>query len=287
MSESHFITPRLVLKKVLAKSLQQGNGAVLRVIPGEWESLDPFVTLFHFSVTAPEGFPDHPHRGFESVTYILQGALRYQDFAGHKSTVTTGDWVTAGRGIVHSEMPAEEGTHTGIQLWINLPSKLKMMEPRYKEVKRKEIPIVKKEGVEMRVLAGKAGAVESPYYSQTPVMMLDVTMKPTSEMHHTIPHCNCFVYVIEGEGVFGSVDCAPIEEHHVAVLGDGEGVSVWNKSKEKELRYLVIGGDAVKESVTVGATFVMNTQTQIQDTLEDFRHFKNGFELAKFWKSHY
>lgn len=166
------------------------------------------------------------------------------------------------------------------------------IEPRCQEVMSKEIPRIEKEGGEIRVLAGEAEeGVHSPYHSQTPIMFLDFTVKPSSELHHIIPQSqsqsswNYFAYVIEGEGVFGSSSSAPIGAHHVAVLGAGDGVSLWNKSPNKCLRVLVIGGEAVKESVAQTGPFVMNTHSQIQDTLDDFRHFKNGFELAKSWKS--
>ncbi|WOK97455.1 pirin-like protein [Canna indica] len=125
-----FESPRQVVKKVLAKSQEEGVGATVRRSIGRWElkNLDPFLMLDEFSVSAPAGFPDHPHRGFETVTYMLEGAFTHQDFAGHKGTIMAGDlqWMTAGRGIVHSEMPAADGVNKGLQLWINLSSKDKM-----------------------------------------------------------------------------------------------------------------------------------------------------------------
>ncbi|KAJ6873760.1 hypothetical protein NC651_032568 [Populus alba x Populus x berolinensis] len=136
MSESDqsigFDTPRLVTKKILAKLQHEGDGAVVRrgIGRSEQKLLDPFLMLDEFSVSPPAGFPDHPHRGFETVTYMLQGSITHQDFAGHKGTIHTGDvqWMTAGRGIIHSEMPAGEGAQTGLQLWINLSSQDKMLE---------------------------------------------------------------------------------------------------------------------------------------------------------------
>ncbi|XP_028759612.1 pirin-like protein [Neltuma alba] len=282
-------SPRLVAKKVLAKSLLESNGALLRGFGRELDCLDPFVMLIHFSVTPPGGFPDHPHRGFETVTYMLQGAINYQDFGGHKGTLRTGDlqWVRAGRGIVHSEMPAEEGTHTGLQLWINLSSKHKMIEPRCREVVSKEIPSVERDGAEIRVLAGEALGVKAPVWSKTPIMMLDVTVKPASQVHLRTPESwwNYFVYVIEGEAVVGCETSEAIAAEEVAVLGGGDGVRVWNKSGEKRMRLVVVGGEAVKEKVAQRGPFVMSTESEIEEAMEDFRLFRNGFEMAKSWKS--
>lgn len=132
MSQPDFSTPRPVVKRVLAKQQHEGQGAVVRRSIGrnELRSLDPFLMLDEFSVSPPAGFPDHPHRGFETVTYMLQGAFTHQDFAGNRGTIRTGDvqWMTAGRGIIHSEMPAGEGVNKGLQLWINLSSRDKMYE---------------------------------------------------------------------------------------------------------------------------------------------------------------
>ncbi|KAH6768063.1 RmlC-like cupins superfamily protein [Perilla frutescens var. frutescens] len=122
--------PRPVVRKFLARPQREGVGATVRRSIGRFELkyFDPFLVLDEFSVSAPAGFPDHPHRGFETVTYMLQGAVTHEDFEGHKGTIEAGDlqWMTAGRGIVHSEMPAAEGTQKGLQLWINLSSKYKM-----------------------------------------------------------------------------------------------------------------------------------------------------------------
>ncbi|KAF8393960.1 hypothetical protein HHK36_020162 [Tetracentron sinense] len=227
--------PRLVVKKVLAKPQSEGDGAVVRRSIGRMElkNLDPFLMLDEFSVSAPAGFPDHPHRGFETVTYMLQGAFTHQDFSGHKGTIRTGDvqWMTAGRGIIHSEMPAGEGTQLGLQLWINLSSRDKMIEPRYQELLSEEIKKAEKDGVEVRVIAGESMGVRSPVYTRTPTMYLDFTLKPGTQLHQSVPEpWNSFVYIIEGAGVFGSLSSSPVTAHHVLVLGRGDGLSVWNKS---------------------------------------------------------
>ncbi|KAA8531318.1 hypothetical protein F0562_006027 [Nyssa sinensis] len=284
-----FHRPRLVAKKVLAKPQSEGDGAVVRRSIGrsELKILDPFLMLDEFAVSPPAGFPDHPHRGFETVTYMLQGAFAHQDFAGHKGTIQTGDvqWMTAGRGIIHSEMPAGEGTQKGLQLWINLSSKDKMIEPRYQELLSQDISRAEKDGVEVRVIAGEAMGVQSPVYTRTPTMYLDFTLKPRAQLHQTIPESwNSFVYIIEGEGVFGYSNSSSVTAHHVLVLGPGDGLSVWNKSS-KPLRFVLIGGQPLNEPVVQYGPFVMNTQAEIDQTIEDYHYSKNGFEKAKFWGS--
>ncbi|KAG2726170.1 hypothetical protein I3843_01G097900 [Carya illinoinensis] len=253
----------------------------------ELKFLDPFLMLDHFSVTPPAGFPDHPHRGFETVTYMLQGAMTHQDFAGHKGTIGTGDvqWMTAGRGIVHSEMPAGEGVSNGLQLWINLSSRDKMIEPSYQELLSDEIVRAEEDGVEVRVIAGESMGVRSPVHTRTPTIFLDFTLKPRAQVHQSIPASwNSFVYVIEGEGVFGSSNSAAVAAHHVLVLGPGDGLSAWNRSS-KRLRFVLIGGQPLDEPVAQYGPFVMNTQAEINKTIEDYQYCKNGFELARSWRS--
>ncbi|KAK9087967.1 hypothetical protein Syun_030361 [Stephania yunnanensis] len=282
-------TPRLVVKKVLAKPQHEGDGAVVRRGIGrpELKYFDPFVMLDEFSVSPPAGFPDHPHRGFETVTYMLQGAFAHQDFAGHKGIIRTGDvqWMTAGRGIIHSEMPAGEGPQWGLQLWINLSSIDKMIEPRYQEVPCEDIMRAEEDGVEVRVIAGEAMGVRSPVYTRTPTMYLDFTLKPGAQMQQSIPETwNSFVYVIDGEGLFGSLNTSPVSAHHLLVLGPGDGLTVWNKSSRK-LRFAVIGGQPLNEPVVQYGPFVMNSQAEIDQAIEDYQFSKNGFEKAKYWRS--
>ncbi|KAM7465669.1 hypothetical protein LguiB_013231 [Lonicera macranthoides] len=283
---SGFDRPRLVVKKVLAKPQSEGDGAVVR------RSIGRFFFSFNFLITnhlvsPPAGFPDHPHRGFETVTYMLQGAFTHKDFTGHKGTIRAGDvqWMTAGKGIIHSEMPAGEGTQTGLQLWINLSSQDKMVEPRYQELLSKDIKRAERDGVEVRIIAGESMGVQSPVYTRTPTMYLDFTLKPKAQMHQSIPESwNSFVYLIQGEGCFGSPNSSPITAHHVMVLGAGDGLSVWNKSSEP-LRFVLIGGQPLNEPVVQYGPFVMNTQAEIDQTIKDYQYSKNGFEMAKSWRS--
>ncbi|PWZ11545.1 Pirin-like protein [Zea mays] len=282
-----FEKPRAVVKKVLAQSQPEGQGATVRRSIGRHElrNLDPFLQLDEFTVSKPAGFPDHPHRGFETVTHMFEGAITHQDFAGHKGTIRTGDvqWMTAGRGIVHSEMPAGDGVSEGLQLWINLSSKDKMIEPRYQELERKDISRAETEdGVEARVIAGEALGVASPVYTRTPIMYVDFTMRPGSRLHQPVPEgWNAFVYVVDGEGVFGRETATA---HHCLVLGSGDGVSVWNRSA-RPLRFVLAAGQPLGEPVVQHGPFVMNSHAEIQQAMEDYSYGKNGFERAGQWSS--
>ncbi|KAL0306303.1 UNVERIFIED_CONTAM: Pirin-like protein [Sesamum radiatum] len=253
--------PRPVVRKFLARPQHEGVGATVRRSIGRFELkyFDPFLVLDEFSVSAPAGFPDHPHRGFETVTYMLQGAVRHEDFEGHSGTIEAGDlqWMTAGRGIVHSEMPASEGTQKGLQLWINLSSKYKMIEPRYQELNSRDIAEASKDGVRVRVIAGEALGIKSPIYTRTPTMFLDFTLKPGSQIRQPIP-----------------------ESWNAFVRWGG----AWNRSS-KPLRFILVGGEPLGEPVVQYGPFVMNSQEQIDQTIEDYENCANGFEKARHWKS--
>ncbi|CAI9756834.1 unnamed protein product [Fraxinus pennsylvanica] len=281
---------RPVVKKFLARPQPEGFGATVRRSIGRFELkyFDPFLVLDEFSVSAPAGFPDHPHRGFETVTYMLQGAVTHEDFEGHKGRIETGDlqWMTAGRGIVHSEMPAPSGTQKGLQLWINLSSKYKMIEPRYQEIRSKDVAEAAKDGVNVRVIAGEALGIRSPVYTRTPTMYLDFTLKPGAQVRQPIPlSWNSFVYILEGEGIFGNSQSSPTTVHHLLLLGSsGYGLEAWNKSS-KSLRFILVGGEPLGEPVVQFGPFVMNSQEEIDRTIEDFENYTNGFEKARHWKS--
>ncbi|KAI6687600.1 hypothetical protein NL676_024428 [Syzygium grande] len=280
--------PRMVARKFLARPQHEGVGAVVRRSIGRFELryFDPFLVLDEFSVTAPAGFPDHPHRGFETVTYMLQGSVTHEDFEGHKGTIGPGDlqWMTAGRGIVHSEMPASQGTQKGLQLWINLSSKHKMIEPKYQEISGKDIAEATEDGIKVRVIAGEALGAKSPIYTRTPTMYLDFTLKPGAHLQQPIPTSwNALVYVLEGEGVFGIPKSSPVTAHHLLLLGHGDGVEVWNRSS-KSLRFILVGGEPLGEPVVQLGPFVMNTQEEIDRTIYDFENCVNGFEKARHWR---
>ena len=159
------------------------------------------------------------------------------------------------------------------------------IEPRSQDLLSEDIAKAEKDGVQVKVIAGESTGVSSPVYTQTPMTFLDFSLKPGAELHQSIPETmNSFVYVIEGEGVFGSPSSSPVVAHNVLVLGDGDGLSVWNKCF-KPLRFLLFGGEPLREQVVQYGPFVMNTQSEIEKAIVDYRHFKNGFEMGKYWKS--
>lgn len=252
------------------------------------KSLDPFLLLDEFRVAAPAGFPDHPHRGFETVTYMLEGAFTHEDFDGHKGTIKAGDlqWMTAGRGIVHSEMPAAEGESHGLQLWVNLAAKDKMIPSNYQELEAKAIPKVEKDGVKVAVIAGKSMGVTSPVYTRTPTMYLDFILSPGASFNQEVPEgWNGFVYTLSGKGTFGSEDADSVGAHHTLELGPGDRIGVWNKEEKETLRFVLIAGKPINEPVFQYGPFVMNTREEIMATLRDYQTGRNGFEKAGSWAS--
>lgn len=284
-----FAAPRTVVRTLLSKEQPEGDGATVRRSIGrpEMKTLDPFLLLDHFAVSPPAGFPDHPHRGFETVTYMIEGKFTHQDFAGHSGTIGPGDlqWMTAGRGIVHCELPAARGVQTGLQLWVNLAAKDKMVDPNYQELEDKDVPKVEKDGVRVSVIAGESYGVKSPVYTRTPTMYLDFTVQPGATVVQSVPHgWNAFVYILEGTSVFGTEDAHPIDPFHTVQLSDGDGLQVWNKS-DKVCRFVLIGGQPLNEPVVQHGPFVMNTREEIMQTIRDYQSGRNGFERARGWES--
>jgi len=223
---------RKVIQTVVGKVQGEGHGAKVRrtIGTGALRNLDPFLLLDHLvEVELPNGFPDHAHRGFETVTYVLSGCLRHEDFCGHEGILSAGDvqWMTAGRGIVHSEMPHTHEANErngGFQLWINLPAKDKLCPPSYQELKCKDIPTASDDGVKAKVIAGESLGVKSSLITKTPTIFIDFTLNGGSSVLQDIPQgWNAFIYTISG--------CIQIEEvivkaHHAAVLDtNGEALS--------------------------------------------------------------
>ncbi|RRT43571.1 hypothetical protein B296_00047589 [Ensete ventricosum] len=159
------------------------------------------------------------------------------------------------------------------------------MAPRYQELQSKDISRVQKDGVDVRIIAGESFGVRSPVYTQTPTMYLDFALQPGAQVHQRIPEgWNAFVYILEGEGVFGDPNASPATSHHTLVLSPGDGLSVWNRSA-KPLRFVLIGGQPLNEPIVQHGPFVMTTQAEIQKAFEDYHFCKNGFENAKHWRS--
>ncbi|GJP74997.1 hypothetical protein CLOP_g5495 [Closterium sp. NIES-67] len=288
-AESEVKQPRKALRKLLSREQAEGDGARVRRSIGrpEMRSLDPFLMLDEFKVSAPAGFPDHPHRGFETVTYMIEGAFAHEDFNGHKGIIGPGDlqWMTAGRGVVHAEMPATKGPSHGLQLWVNLAAKDKMVPSNYQELKDSDVPKVERDGVRVAVIAGTSLDITSPVYTLTPTMYLSFCLQPGAHLRQAIPlGWNAFIYTLSGKATIGDSASTAIGPHHTVELGPGDGVEVWNKGSE-ECRFVLIGGKPIGEPVAQYGPFVMNTEEELRKTFYDYQMGMNGFEKASSWSS--
>jgi len=240
---------------------------------------DPFLLFDHFAFNDPlegpiRGFPYHPHRGIETVTYMLEGSTAHRDSLGNEGLIGPGDvqWMSSGRGILHEEMPrrGESGNIYGFQLWVNLPSHLKMSEPRYQEVNASTIPTFEKDGVKVRVVAGTVDGVNGPVedISASP-LYLDVALAPASVWRFPIPSGHTAVaYVFHGEGVFANETVNAT--HMLKFSEDGDHIQV--KTENDSVRFMLIAGAPFREPIVPYGPFVMNTLEEIQDTLKELRN---------------
>eukprot|EP00741_Cyanophora_paradoxa_P000750 tig00000441_g723.t1 len=265
-------TARSIKQSFEAVEQMDGDGARVRRTIGtrQLRQLDPFLMLDEFFVEPPAGFPDHPHRGFETVTYMLDGAFTHRDNKGHSGTIGPLDlqWMTAGRGIIHSEMPATNGVNHGLQLWVNLKSSDKMCEAGYQELLAKDVPVAKGEGVTVRVIAGKSLGTEAKVYTRTPTMYLDVKLEPGARFVQPVqPDFEGFAYVLSGAGKFGGEGHEGLP-HHCLVLGPGDELPV--VAGDKGVRFVIVAGRPIGEPVVQHGPFVMNTREQIQEAIRDY-----------------
>ena len=286
MATTRFDSTRVV-RKVRGSAASDGAGVKLtRVIGGPGlPDLDPFLLLDEFGTDRAEdyiaGFPEHPHRGFETVTYMLDGRMRHRDNHGNEGLLVPGSvqWMTAGRGLVHSEMPEqEEGRMRGFQLWVNLPAKNKMTEPRYQEFAPERIPLARPAaGVEVRVVAGELdagdgsrvrGPIEQP---ATSPLYLDATLEAGVAWEHRLPEGhNAFAYVFEGEATLGSGEEArAVASQELAILGGGDLLRI--QAGTAGARVLLIAGRPLREPVARHGPFVMNTRQELMQAFVDFQ----------------
>lgn len=250
---------RAVLRVVPAVETPEGDGARVRRGIGSprLPMLDPFLLLDEFFVEPPAGFPPHPHRGFETVTYMLDGAFRHEDTAGHRGVIGPGGLqrMTAGRGVWHSEMPGTPGMNHGIQLWVNLPRALKDIPPDYQDVAAANVPEVVHGGARVRLLAGALGSAASPLRLQTPLLYLDVTLEPGEAGGCVLPippDMDGCVYVLRGRGAFGR-EAAEGEPGHVLVLGPGDRLAARSRTG---VRFALLAGKPHREPVRRHGPFV-------------------------------
>jgi quercetin 2,3-dioxygenase len=275
------------------ETLEGGGFLVRRPFPkASFSDFDPFLLLDEMGPmdVAPgeaKGAPDHPHRGFETVTYILSGEMEHKDSRGHAGSLRAGDvqWMTAGAGVVHSEMPSREfqregGRMHGFQLWVNLPQRDKMMKPRYQEIPSSQIPkATSPDGlVTVSVIAGDALGEKAVIETRTPIIYLRYRIKPGGVATQQVPGgFNAFAYVVEGEGLFGADSERSGDGQMVLFAQDGNEVRIENPSEAKAtLDVLLIAGLPLNEPIARYGPFVMNTPQEIHQAFEDYREGRMG-----------
>jgi redox-sensitive bicupin YhaK (pirin superfamily) len=276
-------TPRTVERVLAGQATSDGAGVrMTRLVTADLQRrLDPFLLLDLFGTDNPGdyigGFPNHPHRGFETVTYMLQGRMRHRDSAGHEGLLLPGSvqWMTAGRGLVHNEMPEqEEGAMEGFQLWLNLPARDKMCAPWYRDFASRALPEWHGPGAVVRVIAGQTHGVQGAVQREaTAVHYLDVQLAGGATFEHALPagH-NAFVVVYRGEV---SVGATPVSTRRLAILAntpgsDGVVLRAASAVGEEGARALLVAGRPLHEPIVQHGPFVMNTQREIFQAVDDF-----------------
>ena len=274
---------RKVRNIVEPQTVLEGAGVRLKrsIATATLDNLDPFLLFDHFGSKDPadyiKGFPMHPHRGIETVTYMIQGVVNHKDSLGNAGSISSGDvqWMTSGGGIMHEEMPQPgQDEMIGFQLWVNLPARLKMGQPRYQNIFADQIPrVTRADGVKILVIAGEVDAVRGPVTEiEADPIYLDITVGQNSEFQHPVKKGHtAFAYVFEGRGLFGSNGAEKAISHPRLVhFGDGDHVMV--KATDQHVRFLLVSGKPLNEPIARYGPFVMNTQAEIQQALEDLRN---------------
>ncbi len=279
-------TPRAVVQVLRGLPASDGAGVKLTRVIGQPKlpDLDPFLLLDEFGTDKAEdyiaGFPEHPHRGFETVTYMLDGRMRHKDNHGHEGVLEPGavQWMTAGRGIVHSEMPEQtEGRMRGFQLWMNLPARDKMSPPNYQEFSGEKLPVVERAGMNVKVIAGRLGEVAGPVRQEaTDPIYLDIRLDAGVDFAVPVPEGHsAFVYVYEGSVSVGvSREAATIEARELAVLGAGSEVRLQGRAPvggEPTNRAILVAGRPLREPVARYGPFVMNTREELNQAFADYQ----------------
>lgn len=325
-------TPRAIQFSFLAREQSEGAGAVVRRSVGtpQLRNFTPFLMLDHFRIPPGAGFPDHPHRGQETITYLLKGGVDHEDFAGNKGTIGPGDLqfvsthvpecgqcfffvffpprenftdhdsqtqkqMTAGRGIMHAEMPVQtEDINVGMQLWVDLPENLKSCEPRYRDLRAGEIPVASADDgkVEVKVISGKSQGVESlKDLAYTPVWFLDVTVRPGGKITQELPQgWNAFAYTLEGTVTFGDgtkeVGETVTPYHNVVFERGGDVVTAdVEEGAAEAARFILVAGLPLDQPVVQYGPFVTTSKEAVYQAMMDFQTSSNGFERAANWES--
>jgi redox-sensitive bicupin YhaK (pirin superfamily) len=285
------VTPaeRAVVSVTSAPSGYEGEGfPVRRAFAGvDLRHLDPFIHMdqmgeVDYAPGEPKGTPWHPHRGFETVTYIIDGTFRHQDSNGGGGLITNGDtqWMTAGGGILHIEEPPEElvasgGLFHGFQLWVNLPARLKMTQPRYQDIRAGQVALLASAdgGALLRVIAGEIDGHEGPGITHTPITLIHATVSPGAQVR--LPwrkDFNALAYVLAGTGTVGA-DRRPVKMGQLAGFGPGEALTF---GATEGLDILLLGGQPIREPVAAYGPFVMNTRAELVKAFEDYQAGRLG-----------
>ena len=271
---------RNVVKVLTGEPVIEGAGVHLRRVFGFQETalFDPFLLLDDFRSDSPEeflsGFPWHPHRGIETITYVLKGDVEHGDSLGNTGVISSGDvqWMTAGSGIIHQEMPKGDGNGSmyGFQLWANLPSNQKMMNPRYRDIGAEDIPEVELEnGAKIKIIAGMVSGVSGPVDDiVTDPEYLDCLLPPAARfIHETKRGYTALLYVIDGAG---SVGQTPVSDGTLVLFGDGDELAV-SAGGSSGLRFLLLSGKPLREPVAWRGPIVMNTQQELEEAFRELR----------------
>jgi redox-sensitive bicupin YhaK (pirin superfamily) len=283
------------IKRVLSSiRTREGGGFIVhRPFPTNMlMDFDPFLLLdemgpVDYAPGEAVGAPDHPHRGFETVTYVLEGKMQHKDSHGHAGSIGPGDvqWMTAGAGVVHSEMPEEKFRQTGgrmhgFQIWVNLPQRDKMMKPRYQELPNAEIPVAESADgkVKVKVIAGESLGKSAAIDTRTPIAFLDITVQPGGELAQALPaNYSAFAFVISGAGSFGNESKTASAHQMVIFDTDGGNVKLGVSADAKEaMQLLLLAGVPLNEPVVRYGPFVMNTEQEIHQAMHDYQNGKMG-----------
>jgi len=272
------------------ETLEGGGFLVHRPFPiASLDMIDPFLLLDEMGPTeiAPGeaiGAPDHPHRGFETVTYMIEGEVEHRDSAGNHGIIGSGDvqWMTAGSGVVHSEMPGtamqrDGGRSHGLQLWVNLPRAEKMTAPRYQDLRAADFPIVERDGVWAKVIAGEALGVVGPANTHLPILYVHARVDEGAILDLAVPtDANAFAYVLSGVGDFGDGDSERAAHPHqlVSFGSGGDGIRV--RGGHDGVEFVVLAGRPLHEPVARYGPFVMNTKAEIVTAFDDFQSGRMG-----------
>lgn len=293
-NNSEMVAPRTILKFFTAVLQEEGVGAKVRRSIGTMKQryFSPFLMLDHFNVDPSAGFPDHPHHGFSTVTYLLEGMFAHEDFTGAKGVLRPGDlqFMTAGKGIVHAEMPiqSKDGAPvTGMQLWVDLPEEMKECEPAYRDLKAAEIPIAKpNDKVTIKVIAGESYGVKSVQdLAHVAVDYYDYEIQAGGEFVQPFPeNYNVFIYLLEG-GL--KINETQLNQYQVAFF-NRDGDSVVGKvpeTQEGSTRFVLIGGPILEQEVVQHGPFVTTSREKMYEVFSNYQYGNNGFENAKGWRS--